>query len=121
MTSEKPWTEVKYGKRKDRMAKKKPQKQESGRRRILFLREEGQEKMSEEDIMLALNEALQKAEEPTSIHFSRVSYLLLGAISAFLIEKEDASKLLKTRTKILIRAAKTVDRAVVGAEALEYW
>ena len=88
LASEKPWTEVKYGNRKDGMAKKRLQKQKSGGRRILFLREEGQEKMSEEDIMLALNEALQKAEEATSICFSQVSYLLSGAISAFLIEKE---------------------------------
>ena len=121
LTSEKPWTEVKYGNRKDQMAKKKPQKQEPGERRILFPREKGQEKMSEEDIMLALNEALQKAGEPTSICFSRVSYSQSGAISAFLTKKGDASEILKTRTNILIQTAKTVDRVVVGAETLEHW
>lgn len=77
--------------------------------------------MSEEDIMLTLNEALQKAGEPTSIRFSRVSYSQPGAISALLTEKGDAIELLKTRTNVLIRAAKTVDRAVIGAEALEHW
>lgn len=103
------------------MARKKTQRQESGGRRILFPREEGQSKMFEEDIMLAFNEALQKAGEPTSIRFSRVSYLQSRAISALLTEKGDAIELLKTRTNVLIRAAKTVDGAVIGAEALEHW
>lgn len=77
--------------------------------------------MSEEDIMLALNEALQKAGKPISIRFNRVSYSQSGAISALLTEKGDATELLKTRTNILIRAAKTIDRAIIGIEALEHW
>lgn len=71
--------------------------------------------------MLALNKTLQKAGEPISIRFSRVSYSQSGAISAFLTEKEDAIELLKTRANFLIRAAKTVDRVVVRTEALEHW
>ena len=85
------------------MAKKMPQKQEPGGRRILFPREKGQEKMSEVDIMLALNEALQKVREPTSIRFSCVSYLQSGAISTLLTEKGNTSKLLKTCTNIFSR------------------
>lgn len=100
---------------------KKSQRQEPGGKRILFPREEAQPKMSEEDIMLALNEALQKAGEPISIRFSRVSYSQSGAISALLTEKGDATELLKICTNILIRAAKTIDRVVIGVEALEHW
>lgn len=117
--SGKAWTEVKHSNKKESMTRKS-QRQEPGGRRILFPREEAQPKMSEEDIMLALNEALQKAGEPISIRFSRVSYSQSGAISALLTEKGDATELLKTRTNILIRAAKTIDRAVIGVEALEH-
>ena len=118
---EKPWTEVKYANKKNVGAKKGMQKQEPGGRRILFPREEVQPKRSEEDIMLALNEALQKAGEPATVRFSRIGYSQSGAISALLTEKADAKELLETRRNILIRAAKTVDTAVIGAEALEHW
>lgn len=77
--------------------------------------------MSEEDIMLALNEAFQKIDKSISICFSRVSYSQSRAISALLIKKRAATELLKTCTNIFIRVAKTVDRAVIGVEALEYW
>ena len=55
LVSEKLWTEVKYGNRKDEMTKKKLQKQESGGKKILFSRVKDHEKMFEEDIILALN------------------------------------------------------------------
>lgn len=118
-SSEKPWTEVKYTNRKKSSAKK-TQRQEPGERRILFSRVQAQPKKSEEDIMLALNNALQKAGEPVSIRFSRVIYSQSGAISALLTEKADAVELLKMHTNVLVRAAKTVDGAVIGAEALEH-
>ena len=118
---EKPWTEVKYTNKKEGWAKEKTQRQELGGRRILFPRKEAQPKKSEEDIMLALNEALQKAGESASIRFNRVSYSQSGAISALFTEKGNAIELLKTRTNVLIRAAKAVDAAVIGVEALEHW
>ncbi len=71
--------------------------------------------------MLALNEALQKAGEPATVRFSRIGYSQSGAISTLLTEKADAKELLETRRNILIRVAKTVDAAVIGAEALEHW
>ena len=71
--------------------------------------------------MLALNEALQKVEKPAFVRFSRVGYSPSGAISALLTEKSDAVELLKTRSNPLIRAAKPVDPAVIGVEALERW
>ena len=117
---EKPWTEVKYPNKKNVAAKKGVQKQEPGGRRILFPREEGQPKSSEEDIMLALNEALQKAGEPATVRFSRIGYSQSGAISALLTKKAGAKELLEMRKNILIQAAKTIDAAVIGAEALEH-
>lgn len=71
--------------------------------------------------MLALNETLQNAGEPASIRFNRVRYSPLGAISALLTKKADATELLITGTNILMEAAKTVDPAVIGAETLERW
>ena len=59
--------------------------------------------------------------ESVLIRFSRVSYSQSGAILAFFIEQGDAIKLLKTHTNVFIRAAKTVDAAVIGLEELEHW
>lgn len=118
--TEKPWTEVKYANKRQGMTKV-TQKQEPGGRRILFPREEGHPQKSEEHIMLALNEALQKAGEPTVVQFCRVKYSQSGAISGLLTEKARAEDLLNARKNILIRAAKMVDAAVISAETLEYW
>lgn len=93
-SSEKPWTEVKYANKKQGASQAQAKKQEPGSRRILFPRKEAQPKKSEEDIMLALNEALQKAGEPASIRFSGVRYSRSGAISALLTEKANAIELL---------------------------
>ena len=71
--------------------------------------------------MLALNEALQKAEIETKVRFSRVKYAPLGSISVLLTEKADATMLIPSRSNLLIRAAKSVDEAVVGVEVLEQW
>ena len=43
-SSKKPWTEVKYNNKKQGMAKKKTRRQEPGRRKIIFSREETQPK-----------------------------------------------------------------------------
>ncbi len=96
------------------------QKQEPSGRRILFPREEVQPKRSEEDIRLVLNEALQKAGEPATVRFSRYGYSQSRNISTLLTEKANAKEFLVTRRNILIRVAKTVDAAVIRAEALEY-
>lgn len=71
--------------------------------------------------MLVLNEALQKAGEPAKVQFGRIGYSQSGTISALLTEKADAKELLEMRRNILIQAAKTVDVAVIEAEALEHW
>ncbi|MCJ1348444.1 hypothetical protein MMC31_006676, partial [Peltigera leucophlebia] len=111
---EQPWTQVNYGTRKSKGKQSSPgSKQEQLGRRILFPRDSGQER-SEADLMLALNEALQQAGVETYIRFSRVRYAPSGAISALLTEKADAGQLIPQRSNLLIRAAKSVDPAVVG-------
>lgn len=76
--------------------------------------------MSEVDLMLVLNEVLQKAGERVDTRFSRVRYTLSGAVSALLTEKANA-RLIPRLSNALIRAAKTVDTAIVGVKILEHW
>lgn len=68
-------------------AKKGVQKQKPGKKRILFPRKEIQPKSSEENIMLALNKALQKVGKSAIIWFNRIRYLQSGTISALLTKK----------------------------------
>ena len=112
---------MKYGSRKNGTSKGKEVKVEPHGRRILFPRKNNSQLKSEADLMLALNEVLQKAEIETKIRFSRVRYALSGSISALLIEKTDATMLIPSKSNLLIRAAKSVDDAVVGVEVLEQW
>ena len=77
--------------------------------------------MSEADLMVALNEALQRAGEDLETWFCRVRYAPSGAISALLIKKANAGSILPRLSNVLIRAAKTVDAAVIGVEILEHW
>ena len=71
--------------------------------------------------MLALNEALQQAGVETYIRFSQVQYAPSGAISALLTKKADVGQLIPQRSNLLIRAAKSVDPAVIGVGILEHW
>lgn len=118
-TPTQPWTKVSYGNRKIK-SPAATQVEQRGRR-ILFPRQDGGEFKSEADLMLALNESLQKAGVDPKVRFSRVRYAPSGSISALLLEKADATMLLPQRSNLLIRAAKTVDDAVVGVEILEQW
>ncbi len=76
---------------------------------------------SKEDLMLVLNKSLQKTRVPAYIRFCRVGYAQSGAISALLTEKSSEKDLIKEHSKVLIRAAKSIDEAVIGVEALERW
>lgn len=121
-SSSQPWTKVKYGSRKSGTPKLGTEvKVEQRGRRILFPRQNDSQLKSEPDLMLALNEALQKAGIETKVRFSRVRYAPSGSISALLTEKADATMLIPSRSNLLIRAAKSVDNAVVGVEVLEQW
>ncbi len=87
-----PWTKVSYGNRK--IGTQFVVKTEQRGRRILFPRKNGAQLKSEADIMLALNEALQRAGVESKVRFCRVRYAPSGSISALLKEKADATMLL---------------------------
>ena len=110
---------MKYGSRKNGTSKGTEVKVEPRGRRILFPRKNDSQLKSEADLMLALNEALQKAGIETKIRFSRVRYTSSGSISALLTKKADTTMLIPSKSNPLIRAAKSVDDAVVGLEVLE--
>ena len=76
---------------------------------------------SEADLMLVLNKSLQKTGVPAYLQFCRVGYAQSGAISALLTEKSSAEELIREHSNILIRAAKSVDKGVIGFEALDRW
>ena len=88
---------------------------------MIFRQESTSARKSEADLMLILNESLQKAKIPAYTRFSRVGYLQPGAIFALLTEKSNAENLLRDHSNMLIRAAKSVDDKVTGIEALERW
>ena len=115
-----PWIKVSYKNRKNGSKKPVAQSEQRGHR-ILFPRKDGSQFKSEADIMLALNEALQKAGVESKTRFIRVKYAPSGSISAFLTEKSDATMLLPQRSNMLIRAAKAIDDVVIGIEILEHW
>lgn len=71
--------------------------------------------------MLVLNEALQQANVPAYVRFTKVGYSPSGANSGLLTEKSNAEELLEEHSTTLIRAAKSVDDGVVGVEKLERW
>ena len=77
--------------------------------------------MSEADLMLALNEALQKVGENIYTRFCRVRYSLSRAISALLTEIINAGVFIPQLSNVFIQAAKTVNPAIVGVEIQEHW
>ena len=95
---EHPWTQVVYKSRKTPATKPNIKTEDQGRR-ILFPWVLGQQK-SEADLMLALNEALQKVGE--EMRFCRVRYSPSGAVSALLTEKANAGSIVPRLSNVLI-------------------
>ena len=121
---EQPWTQVKYKncKPNSQQSAKSISNAEYQERRILFPRKVIGQQKSEADLMLALNKGLQKAGEgPMDTRFCRVKYSPSEAVSALLTEKANTGLLVLRLSNILIRAAKTIDPAIVGVEVLEHW
>ena len=116
-----PWTRVSYKSRKPPIHRSGPPKAKYQGRRILFPREISGQHKSEVDLMLMLNETLQKVGETQDIRFSRVRYALLRAISALLTKKANAGLLVLRWSNLLIWAAKSVNASVVQIEILENW
>ena len=77
--------------------------------------------MLKADLMLALNEEVQRAGESLEMCFCQVKYSFSGTVSALLTKKANAGLLIPRLSNALIRAAKTVDAAIVGVEILEHW
>lgn len=75
--------------------------------------------MSKVDLMLILNETLQKARKGVDTRFSQVKYVPPRAISALLTEKANAWLLISRLLNALIWATKTVYIAIVEVEVLE--
>lgn len=120
--SKQPWTKVSYGNQKSGTTKSSPiAKTEQRGRRILFPWKKDSEHKSEADLMLALNGALQKAGVGTKVGFCRIRYAPSGSVSALLTKQAGAAMLLPQYSNLLIRAAKSVDQAVLGVEVLEHW
>ncbi|MCJ1360618.1 MAG: hypothetical protein MMC33_010626, partial [Icmadophila ericetorum] len=90
-------------------------------RRLIFEREQGVEKAKEEDVMLALNEALQLHGVDRQTRIITVRYTANGKLSVLLSEKARAKEVEKQYRDLLIRAARTVDNGVISMGATEAW
>lgn len=88
-------------------------------RRIIFWCTPILSQKYEADLMLTLNELLQKASITAHTQFSRVRYLQIGVISALLMEKSSAKNLVKDYSNMLIRVAKSVNERVIRIEVLK--
>ena len=117
VTTKNAWTEDTGSGRRRKATT--PTKVELEKRRVIFRQEALSPQKLEADLMLALNEALQKAGISTYTRFSKVGYSQSGAISALRIKKSSAEKLVGNYSNIFIRAAKAVDAGVIGVKALE--
>lgn len=76
--------------------------------------------MLEVNLMVALNEALQRAGEDLETRFCQVKYALSGVISTLLIKKANAGSILPRLSNVLILLAKTVNAVVIRVEILEH-
>ena len=90
--STQPWTKVSYGNQKIKSLA--ATQVEQGGRRILFPRKGGGEFKSEADLMLILNEFLQKTGVDPKVGFSQIQYVPSGSILALLLEKANITMLL---------------------------
>lgn len=117
----KTWTEVTRISRRRKADTPAKSKVEPEKRRVIFRREASSPQKLEADLMLALNESLQKTGITTYTRFSMVGYSQWGAISALLTEKFNAEQLISPHANMLIRVAKAVDAGIIGVEALERW
>lgn len=93
--SNQSWTKVSYGNRKTGGSKPSVlgKGEYRGGRRILFLWKDENQLKPEANLILALNEALQKGEVEPKVRFSRVRYAPSGSILVLLTEKADAAML----------------------------
>ena len=117
--TERSQTEATNSSRKKKGNSPNPPKLKPKKRRVIFQNELASHQKSEADLMLVLNELLQKTRVSVYIQFSRVRYAQSGTILTLLTEKSSAENLVREHSNLLIRAAKSVDKGVIGVEALE--
>lgn len=115
------WTKVTSGNQKQKSNIPNLPKLELERRRVIFRQGPTSPEKSKVDLILVLNESLQKTGILAYTWFNRVGYLQSGAISILLIEKSNAENLVRDHSNMLIRVAKSVDKKVIGRKALEHW
>lgn len=111
--SGKSWTEVINGNRKRKGNAASPPKTEPERRRVIFRREINSPQKSQADLMLVLNETLQRVGISAYVRFSKVGYSQSGAISGLLTERSNTEDRILHHSNILIRAAKSIDGGVI--------
>lgn len=120
------WTKVSYKKRKIGITPKakielRGRKRGPKKRKVIFWRESGALQKSEEDLILVLNKSLQKTGASIYIKFCQVGYAQSGAILVLFKEKASAEDLVKEHFNILIKAVKSIDKAIIKMEVLEHW
>lgn len=96
-----------------------PQKLEPEKRRIIFQRDLALPQDLKANWILVLNKLLQKVGVLAYIRLSKVKYFQSRLISTLLINKFNIEKLIIKHSNALIRAAKSVDKGVIGVKALE--
>ena len=116
-TSNNSWTEVIDNNRKRKGNTASSPKVDPEKRRLIFRRHANLPQKSKSDLMLVLNESLQKTGVPAYMRLIRVGYSQSGAISGLLIERFNAEDLIKQHSNMLIRAAKSIDEGVIGEVA----
>ena len=103
ITTENAWIEVTSTRKRKANV---PQKVELKKQKIIFRRDITSPHNSEVDLILILNEALQQANLPAYIRFSKMSYSQSDKISGLLIEKSNVEDLLRDYSIALIQVAK---------------
>ena len=78
--SRKSWTEVRYSSKKGKNNSSTSGKIEPEKRRIIFRRDVTTPQKSEADLILVLNEVLQRVNLPAYIRFSKLEYSQSGVI-----------------------------------------
>ena len=96
------WTKVTSGNRKRKGKTASPPKVEPEKKRLIFRKQANSPQKSEADLMLVVNESLQKVGILAYVRFSKVGYSQSGAILGLLTERSNAEDLIKQHSNTLI-------------------
>lgn len=76
--------------------------------------------MLKADLMLVLNETLQKTGKKVNICFFQVRYVLSGVVFVLLIKKTNAGLLIPRLSNAFIQARKIIDTVIIRVKVLKY-